>query len=122
MSKTILMVDDSASVRQMVGMTLKQAGYAVVEASDGREALQKATASRVDAVITDLNMPGMDGLSFIRAYRATPASNGVPIVFLTTESDEGLKAQAKQAGATGWMVKPFKPDQLLAIVRKVAGA
>ncbi|MBO0902858.1 response regulator [Jiella sonneratiae] len=122
MGKTILMVDDSASVRQMVGMTLKQAGYTVVEACDGREALQKATASRVDAVITDLNMPGMDGLSFIRQYRATPASNGVPIVFLTTESDEGLKAQAKQAGATGWMVKPFKPDQLLAVMRKVAGA
>ncbi len=122
MSKTILMVDDSASVRQMVGMTLKQAGYSVVEAGDGREALQKASANRVDAVITDLNMPGMDGLSFIRAYRATPASSGVPIVFLTTESDEGLKAQAKQAGATGWMVKPFKPDQLLAIMRKVVGA
>ncbi|MCE7028604.1 response regulator [Jiella avicenniae] len=122
MSKTILMVDDSASVRQMVGMTLKQAGYSVVEACDGREALQKAGANRVDAVITDLNMPGMDGLSFIRAYRTTPASSGVPIVFLTTESDEGLKAQAKQAGATGWMVKPFKPDQLLAIMRKVVGA
>ncbi|MER0239547.1 response regulator [Fulvimarina sp. MAC8] len=122
MSKTILMVDDSASVRQMVGMTLKQAGYSVVEASDGSEALQKATASRVDAVITDLNMPGMDGLTFIRKYRASPSSSGVPIVFLTTESDEGLKAQAKQAGATGWMVKPFKPDQLLAVMRKVAGA
>ncbi|MAU97281.1 MAG: two-component system response regulator [Fulvimarina sp.] len=122
MSKTILMVDDSASVRQMVGMTLKQAGYNVVEACDGREALQKAAANRVDAVITDLNMPGMDGLSFIRQYRTTPASSGVPIVFLTTESDDALKAQAKQAGATGWMVKPFKPDQLLAIMRKIVGA
>ncbi|MBP0616055.1 response regulator [Jiella mangrovi] len=122
MSKTILTVDDSASVRQMVGMTLKQAGYSVVEASDGREALEKAAANHVDAVITDLNMPGMDGLSFIREYRTKPSSNGVPIVFLTTESDDGLKAQAKAAGATGWMIKPFKPDQLLAIVRKVAGA
>ena len=72
MSKTILMVDDSASVRQMVGMTLKQAGYSVVEACDGQEALQKATSTRVDAVITDLNMPGMDGLTFIRHYRASP--------------------------------------------------
>ncbi|RFC62506.1 response regulator [Fulvimarina endophytica] len=122
MSKTILVVDDSASVRQMVGMTLKQAGYSVVEASDGREALDKATSSPVDAVITDLNMPVMDGLTFIREYRATPSSNGVPIVFLTTESDAGIKAQAKEAGATGWMVKPFKTDQLLSVVRKVAGA
>lgn len=122
MSKTILVVDDSASIRQVVGMTLTQAGYHVIEASDGRQALEKATSSRVDAVITDLNMPVMDGLTFIRQFRSSPSSTGVPIVFLTTESDESVKAEAKQAGATGWMTKPFKQDQLLAVVRKVAGA
>ena len=122
MSKTILVVDDSASIRQVVGMTLTQAGYHVIEASDGRQALEKATSSRVDAVITDLNMPVMDGLTFIRQFRSSPSSTGVPIVFLTTESDESVKAEAKQAGATGWMIKPFKQDQLLAVVRKGAGA
>ncbi|MCK5931044.1 MAG: response regulator [Fulvimarina manganoxydans] len=121
MTKTILMVDDSPSVRQVVGLTLKAAGYHVLEAADGAEALTKALANKVHAVITDLNMPGMDGLTFIRNYRANPASGGVPIVFLTTESHPDMKEKAKQAGATGWMVKPFQPDQLLSVVRKVAG-
>lgn len=122
MTKTILMVDDSPSVRQVVGLTLKSAGYHVLEASDGAEALTKALANKVHAVVTDLNMPVMDGLTFIRKYRAAPASSGVPIVFLTTESSAAIKEQAKQAGATGWMVKPFQPDQLLAVVRKMVGA
>ena len=122
MTKTILMVDDSPSVRQVVGLTLKGAGYQVLEAANGAEALTKALANKVHAVVTDLNMPVMDGLTFIRKYRAAPASNGVPIIFLTTESSAAVKEEAKQAGATGWMVKPFQPDQLLAVVRRVAGA
>lgn len=123
MSKTILTIDDSASVRQMVSMTLSAAGYRVVEAADGAEGFAKATAgARIDAVLTDLNMPVMNGIDFIRKYRTHPASNGVPVVFLTTESDDGLKQQARSAGATGWIVKPFKQDQLLSVVRKVAGA
>ena len=115
MAKTILSVDDSPSIRQMVGLTLTSAGYAVVEASDGRDGLAKAGMKTIDLVMTDLNMPGMDGLSMIREFR------GVPIVFLTTESDEAKKREAKGAGATGWIVKPFKQDQLLAVVKKILG-
>ncbi len=122
MGKTILAIDDSPSVRQMVALTLTAAGYTVVEASDGAEGYNKAIGTRVDAVLTDLNMPGMNGLDFIRKYRTHPSSAGVPIVFLTTESDDALKRQAKEAGATGWIVKPFKQDELVAVVRKVAGA
>jgi two-component system chemotaxis response regulator CheY len=122
MSKTILTVDDSASIRQMVAMTLKSAGHQVLEAGNGAEGFDKATANTVDAVITDLNMPVMNGIEFIRKYRQHPASKGVPIILLTTESDEELKRQAKEAGATGWIVKPFKQDQLLAVVKKVTGA
>jgi two-component system chemotaxis response regulator CheY len=122
MSKTILTVDDSASIRQMVAMTLKSAGHEVLEAGNGAEGYDKATANTVDAVITDLNMPVMNGIEFIRKYRQHPASKGVPIILLTTESDEELKRQAKEAGATGWIVKPFKQDQLLAVVKKVTGA
>jgi two-component system chemotaxis response regulator CheY len=121
MSKTILTVDDSASIRQMVALTLKSAGHQVLEAGNGAEGYDTATANPVDAVITDLNMPVMNGIEFIRKYRAHPASKGVPIILLTTESDEGLKRAAKEAGATGWIVKPFKQDPLLAVVKKVTG-
>ncbi|MGE0743681.1 MAG: response regulator [Rhodospirillales bacterium] len=119
--KTILTVDDSASIRQMVKLTLANAGYAVVEGVDGSDGLAKAKAASVNMVITDLNMPVMDGLSFIRELRKLPAYKGVPIVFLTTESDAAVKAEAKQAGATGWITKPFQQDQLLAVVKKVIG-
>lgn len=119
--KTIMVVDDSASIRQVVGLTLKQAGYAVLEACDGQEALGKLRSAPVDAIITDMNMPNMNGLDFIRQYRSTGQSAGVPIVFLTTESDDGLKQQARSAGALGWMMKPFKPEQLLAVMKKVVG-
>jgi two-component system, chemotaxis family, chemotaxis protein CheY len=122
MTKTILTVDDSASIRQMVAMTLKSAGHAVIEAGNGAEGYDRAIAQPVDAVITDLNMPVMNGIEFIRKYRQHPASRGVPIILLTTESDDELKRQAKEAGATGWMVKPFKQDQLLAVIKKVTGA
>src|SRR5262249_34793697 len=122
MSKTILTVDDSDSVRQMVGLTLMSAGYRVVEAIDGADGYDKATTNSIDAILTDLNMPRMNGIEFIRKYRAHPSSKGVPIVFLTTESDSELKQQAKEAGATGWMVKPFNRDQLLSVIKKVSGA
>jgi len=122
MSKTILTVDDSASIRQMVAMTLKSAGHQVLEAGNGAEAFAKATSNEVHAVITDLNMPVMNGIEFIRKYRQHPSSKGVPIILLTTESDDELKRQAKEAGATGWIVKPFKQEQLLAVVKKVTGA
>ena len=122
MSKSILVVDDSASIRQMVTLTLSGAGYATLEAVDGEDGYAKAVANPIGAVVTDLNMPRMNGIEFIRKYRAHPSSTGVPIIFLTTESDEEMKRQAKEAGATAWMVKPFKQEQLLAIIRKVAGA
>lgn len=122
MSKTILTIDDSASIRQMVSLTLTSAGYKVLEAVDGSDGYDKATASTVDAVITDLNMPNMNGIEFIRKYRTHASSKGVPIVLLTTESDDTLKKEAKEAGASGWIVKPFNQDQLLAVIKKVAGA
>ena len=121
MSKTVMTVDDSASMRQMVRLALSGAGYQVVEAADGREALDKVDAVSPHLVVTDLNMPVMDGLTLIRQLRALPSFRGVPIVFLTTESDEGKKREAKEAGATGWLTKPFKQEQLLAVVKKVLG-
>ena len=121
MSKTILTVDDSASMRQMVKLTLTSAGYDVVEAQDGSDALKRAQAGAFGMVVTDLNMPVMDGLSLIKELRKLPAYRGVPIVFLTTESDEERKKEAKAAGATGWITKPFKQEQLLAVVKKVLG-
>jgi two-component system chemotaxis response regulator CheY len=119
--KTILTVDDSASIRQMVKLTLSGAGYNVVEASDGRDGLAKAQANTINMVVTDLNMPNMNGLEFIRALRQLAPYRGIPIVFLTTESDDNLKQQAKAAGATGWITKPFKQEQLLAVAKKLLG-
>jgi two-component system, chemotaxis family, chemotaxis protein CheY len=121
MEKKIMTVDDSASVRQMVGFTLKNAGYDVVEAEDGKDALAKLTGAGVKMVVTDLNMPNMNGLELIKALRADGAYKFIPIVFLTTESQDAKKLEAKAAGATGWIVKPFKPEQLLAVVKKVLG-
>ena len=121
MAKTILCVDDSASMRQMVKLTLVGAGYDLVEACDGRDGFTKAAAAGFDMVVTDLNMPNMDGLSLIRELRKLGPYKGIPIVFLTTESDEAKKAEAKQAGATGWITKPFRPEQLLAVVKRVLG-
>jgi len=122
MAKTILAVDDSASMRQMVKLTLSSAGYDVVEAEDGRAALAKAQVRGVNMVLTDLNMPNMDGLSLIRELRKLSAYNGVPIIFLTTESDAAKKSEAKAAGATAWIVKPFQQEQLLSVVKKVLGS
>ena len=119
MSRTILVVDDSLSMRQMVAHTLQQAGHAVREASNGREALTAARAARVDLVVTDVNMPEMDGISLVRALRAEPSYKYTPILVLTTESGDAKKQEGKAAGATGWLVKPFSPDQLLKVVAKV---
>ncbi|MGC9196895.1 MAG: response regulator [Syntrophobacteraceae bacterium] len=121
MSKIIMTVDDSASIRQMVGFTLKQAGYEVMEAVDGKDALSKLSGTAVNMVLTDLNMPNMDGIELIRSLRALPSCKFIPIVLLTTESQLEKKQEGKAAGATGWIVKPFKPDQLLAVVKKVLG-
>jgi two-component system, chemotaxis family, chemotaxis protein CheY len=119
--RTILTVDDSASIRQMVKLTLAGAGYAVIEAGNGAEGLSKAQATTVDMVVTDLNMPVMNGLALIRELRKLPAYRGVPILFVTTESDAELKKQAKAAGATGWITKPFQQDQLITVIKKVLG-
>jgi len=121
MTKVILTVDDSASVRQMVSFTLKGAGYKVIEATDGEDALSKINGSEVHMMITDLNMPRMDGIELIRRARAEPALKFIPIIMLTTESQATRKQEGKNAGATGWIVKPFKPEQLLAVVKKVLG-
>lgn len=121
MSKVIMTVDDSSSVRQMVGFTLKNAGYQVIEAVDGKDAISKLTGSPVHMVITDLNMPNMDGIELIRSIRSNHTYKFVPIVMLTTESQASKKQEGKEAGATGWIVKPFKPEQLLAVVKKVLG-
>jgi two-component system chemotaxis response regulator CheY len=121
-TRTILSVDDSASVLQMVKLTLTGGGYQVVQASNGAEGLAKARAGGVDMVLTDLNMPVMNGIAMIRELRKLPQCTGLPIIFLTTESAANLKQEAKAAGATGWITKPFQQDQLLAVVRKVLGA
>jgi two-component system chemotaxis response regulator CheY len=121
MAKVIMSVDDSASIRQMVSFTLKGAGYEVVEAVDGKDALSKLNGATIHMVITDLNMPNLDGIGLIKAIRATPAYKFVPIVMLTTESQDSRKQEGKAAGATGWIVKPFKPEQLIAVVKKVLG-
>lgn len=119
MTASILTVDDSASIRQAIKIALTSAGYTVSEAANGAEGLQKAEAGSYDLIITDLNMPVMDGLTMIQQLRARGRVVGVPIVFLSTESDGDVKAQAKAAGATGWMTKPFDTDQLVRIANKV---
>lgn len=121
MAKTILTVDDSASIRQMVSFTLKGAGYTVVEAVDGKQGLDKARAGRFDLVLTDQNMPNMDGLTLIKNLRTLPAYSRTPILVLTTEAGDAMKQQGRAAGATGWLVKPFDPQKLIDVVKKVIG-
>lgn len=119
MARTVLTVDDSASIRQMVAFTLKGAGYDVVEAVDGQDGLDKAKARKADLILTDQNMPRLDGMGLVRALRGLSQYRSVPILVLTTESSETMKAQGRAAGATGWLVKPFDPAKLLEVVRKV---
>lgn len=115
----ILAVDDSVSMRQMVTFTLREAGHDVTEASDGAEALEKAKLEQFDLVLSDVNMPVMDGIELIKHLRALPNYRFTPILMLTTESGTDKKMQGKEAGATGWLVKPFNPDRLLATIAKV---
>ncbi len=121
MAKVVLTVDDSASIRQMVAFTLKSAGYEVVEAVDGEDGLNKARSKNADLVLTDQNMPKMDGLSLIKTLRGLPQYRSTPILMLTTESSDAMKAAGKASGATGWLVKPFDPQKLLEVVKKVLG-
>jgi two-component system chemotaxis response regulator CheY len=120
-SASILTVDDSASIRMTIKLALSDAGYSVDEAENGSAGIDKANAGNFDLIITDLNMPVMDGLTMIEELRKLPAHAGVPIIFLTTESDEAMKQRAKAAGATGWLTKPFNPEQLVRIAKKVLG-
>ncbi|MGA7155361.1 MAG: response regulator [Acidobacteriaceae bacterium] len=119
--KRILTVDDSASIRQMVGFTLQKEGYKVSEAVDGKDGLAKITGEAFDMIITDLNMPQMDGIDLIRAARKLPGYAFVPILMLSTESQAEKKDEGRKAGATGWIVKPFNAEQLIAVVRKLVG-
>ena len=121
MAKTILAVDDSGSLRQMVVFSLRAAGYQVSEAVDGQDGLEKARQQVFDLVLTDQNMPRMDGLGLIRALRAMSTYQQVPILMLTTESSDEMKAKGRAAGANGWLVKPFDPQRLIEVVKKVIG-
>jgi two-component system, chemotaxis family, chemotaxis protein CheY len=119
MAKKALIIDDSQTMRQMVSLTLREANFDVIEAENGKDALQKATGQHLDLILTDLNMPVMDGITFIRNARAAANMKYVPILMLTTESQAEKKQEGKTAGATGWIVKPFDPPKLLAVIAKV---
>lgn len=122
MSKTVLVVDDSSTVRQQVSMALTQAGFATKEAADGQEGLESISAGSVDMVICDVNMPRMNGLEMVEAVKAQPANKALPIVMLTTEGQPAMIKRAKEAGASGWIVKPFDAGQLVAAAQKLTGA
>jgi len=119
MAKTIMVVDDSASLRQVVGIALRGAGYDVLEGCDGRDALNKLTGQKVHLVISDVNMPNMDGITFVKNLKQLPAYKFTPVIMLTTESQEGKKQEGQAAGAKAWVVKPFQPAQMLAAVAKL---
>ncbi len=119
MAPLIMTADDSASVRQMVAFTLRQSGYDVIEAVDGKDALTKLTTQKVDMLITDLNMPNLDGIGLIKGVRSGTLNRLTPIIMLTTESQDARKIEGKAAGASGWIIKPFKPEQLNAVVKRV---
>jgi two-component system, chemotaxis family, chemotaxis protein CheY len=118
---TILTVDDTASMRQMISFTLNSVGHEVIQACDGKEALQLLQGKKVDLVIADVNMPNMDGITLVKSLREQADYKFIPILMLTTESQESKRQQGKVAGATGWIVKPFNPEQLLNVVKKVLG-
>lgn len=119
--KRVLIIDDSRSMRQMLSFTLKEAGFELIEAENGQDALDKLKGQRLGIIVTDLNMPVMDGISFIKKARATAEARFVPILILTTESQQEKKLEGKAAGATGWIVKPFEPQKLLQTIQKVMG-
>jgi two-component system, chemotaxis family, chemotaxis protein CheY len=119
MAKTIMIVDDSASLRQVVGIALRGAGYDVLEASDGKDALGKLKGQKVHLMISDVNMPNMDGISFVKAVKQMPAYKFTPVVMLTTESQDAKKKEGQEAGAKAWVLKPFKPEQMIGVVQKL---
>lgn len=119
MAKTVMIVDDSVAVRQVVGIALKGAGYDVLEASDGKDALSKLKGQKIHLIISDVNMPNMNGIEFVKASKQLPAYKFTPVIMLTTESGENMKAQGQSAGAKAWVVKPFQPPQLLNAVSKL---
>ena len=119
MSKTVMIVDDSASLRQVVGIALRGAGYEVIEASDGRDAISKLTGQKVHLIISDVNMPNMDGITFVKNVKQMPNYKFTPVIMLTTESEDGKKQEGQAAGAKAWVVKPFQPAQLLAAASKL---
>lgn len=119
MAKTILIVDDSASLRQVVSIALKSAGYDVIEGVDGKDALSKLTGQKVHLIVSDVNMPNMDGISLVKEVKKLPDYKFTPIIMLTTESGDDKKAAGQAAGAKAWVVKPFKPEQLLMAVSKL---
>ncbi len=119
MAKTIMIVDDSASLRQVVGIALRGAGYEVLEASDGKDALGKLKGQKVHLMISDVNMPNMDGISFVKAVKQIPAYKFTPVVMLTTESQDSKKKEGQEAGAKAWVLKPFKPEQMIGVVQKL---
>lgn len=119
MAKTILIVDDSASIRQVVGIALKSAGYDTIEAVDGKDALSKLNGQKIHLIISDLNMPNMDGITFVKEAKKIPDYKFTPIIMLTTESQEGKKQEGQAAGAKAWVVKPFQPAQMLSAVSKL---
>ncbi|AVU77437.1 response regulator [Pseudomonas sp. Fig-3] len=119
MAKSVLVVDDSASVRQVVGIALKSAGYDVIEASDGKDALGKLNGQKVHLIISDVNMPNMDGITFVKEVKKLASYKFTPIIMLTTESQESKKLEGQAAGAKAWVVKPFQPAQMLAAVSKL---
>lgn len=121
MAKRVMTVDDSKTMRDLVSFTLREAGFQVSEAEDGRKALTALQSAPVDVVITDLNMPNMDGVALIRALRALPQYRATPILMLTTEFADSKKAEGKSAGATGWLVKPFDSKKLVDVVNRVLG-
>ena len=119
MSETVMIVDDSASVRRVVGIALKGAGYTVLEGCDGRDALGKLTGQKVHLIISDVNMPNMDGITFLKAVKQLPAYRFTPVIMLTTESEESKKREGQAAGAKAWVVKPFQPEQLVGAVQRL---
>ena len=119
MAKTIMIVDDSISIRQVVGIALKGAGYDVIEGRDGQDALSKLTGQKIHLVISDVNMPNMDGVTFVKALKQLPSYKFTPVIMLTTESQEEKKREGQAAGAKAWVVKPFKPEMLLGAVQKL---
>lgn len=121
MAKTILIVDDSQSMRQLVKMTLTGAGHQVLEACDGRDALSKLTRQKINLIISDVNMPNLDGIGLVKAVKARNEYRFTPIIMLTTESEQSKKAEGQAAGARAWIVKPFQPQNLLAAVEKLMG-